>query len=321
MTVTERLGDIETDTASADDGDTWPHLHSACNHIDILQDTGMSDAGNFRCAWRDARSENHVVEVTGIQFGGTDASVQLHGHAKLLQAHAEVAQVFVEFFLAGNAFRQVELTTNLARTVEQRDMVAAFGRRDGKRESRRSGTHDCEFLHVGGRCHHQFRFMTGTWIDETTGELAIEDVIEAGLVATDAGVDQRDARGGERSAELHGFLEAAAAFHQIEHGLTEDDDEVAAHALASALYHGQRHANAILETATPAVLALIGALGDELIEEVAFRAHDLDAVVTGALTEYRKVREILDLLQYLFFACLGRNEAIDRCLYGRRGNQ
>src|SRR3989338_7585172 len=31
--------------------------------------------------------------------------------------------------------------------------------------------------------------MTGTWIDETTGELAIEDVIEAGLVATDAGVD------------------------------------------------------------------------------------------------------------------------------------
>jgi hypothetical protein len=47
-------------------------------------------------------------------------------------------------------------------------------------------------------------------------------------------------------------------------------------------------ADAVFETAAPAVLAEIGLLGDELVDQVAFRSHHLDAVVAGEAAPDRR---------------------------------
>ena len=43
----------------------------------------------------------------------------------------------------------------------------------------------------------------------------------------------------------------------------------------------------LLERAAPLVVAVVGLRRDELVDEVALGAHDLDAVVAGALRERR----------------------------------
>ena len=48
---------------------------------------------------------------------------------------------------------------------------------------------------------------------------------------------------------------------------------------ARAAHDLDRQAHAVLAVAAPGVVALVGARGEELVDEVAFRAHDLDAVV------------------------------------------
>ena len=47
-------------------------------------------------------------------------------------------------------------------------------------------------------------------------------------------------------------------------------------------------ADAVLERAAPVVVAVVGARRDELVDQVALGAHDLDAVVAGALREHAR---------------------------------
>ncbi|MCY1421104.1 hypothetical protein D9M71_367480 [compost metagenome] len=58
--------------------------------------------------------------------------------------------------------------------------------------------------------------------------------------------------------------------------------------------------------------------GEELVDEVAFRPHDLDAVVLGALRQQRAGDEVLDLLLDALFIQLARLERVDRRLDGAR---
>ena len=132
----------------------------------------------------------------------------------------------------------------------------------------------------------------------------------------DAGVDQCDAGGSQSFAEQHRLVEAAATLYQIEHGEAEDDDKVRSDPRAGAVDYLQREADTILEAAAPAVLALIGAPGNEFVDEVAFRAHDFHAIVTRLLTESGEFGEVLDLLEDLLFGGLGGHETIDGRLNG-----
>jgi hypothetical protein len=54
---------------------------------------------------------------------------------------------------------------------------------------------------------------------------------------------------------------------------------------AHAAHRFECEAAAVLETAAPAVLAEIGLLGDELVDQITFRSHHLDAVIAGELGE------------------------------------
>ena len=88
-------------------------------------------------------------------------------------------------------------------------------------------------------------------------------------------------------AERDDLVPRAAAVDEIEHRQPEDDDEVAADRLARAAHDLDREADPVLERAAPVVVAMVGARRDELVDEIALRAHDLDAVVAGALREPR----------------------------------
>jgi len=63
-------------------------------------------------------------------------------------------------------------------------------------------------------------------------------------------------------------------------------------------------------------------MGDqELVDEVAFRAHDLDAVVAGALGQAGAVDEVANLLLDALLVQLARRERVDRRLDRARRDQ
>src|SRR3546814_19763405 len=68
-----------------------------------------------------------------------------------------------------------------------------------------------------------------------------------------------------------------AAFDQVEHRQSVNDDEVRPAGLAHAAHDFHREAHAVFRAAAPAVVALVGARNRELVEQVALRAHHLDA--------------------------------------------
>ena len=115
------------------------------------------------------------------------------------------------------------------------------------------------------------------------------------LVPSDAGVDDRRARLGDRLGQLHDLRPRAAVRDQVEHGQPIDQDEVRADGLARAPHdlHGQAHP--VLVGPAPLVVALVRVGDEELVDEVPLRAHDLDSVVPGFLRQLGTPHEGLDL--------------------------
>ena len=114
-------------------------------------------------------------------------------HAGRLQAAIEVAQRLAELFLAGDAPCHVELAADSVRGVEQVHLVAALGQRGRCRQACRAGAHHREAASRGRAADHDFGLARGARIDQAGGQLVAEDVVEAGLIAGDAGVDIRGA--------------------------------------------------------------------------------------------------------------------------------
>ena len=222
--------------------------------------------------------------------------------------------------------------------------------------------------------------MASAGVDQTTGRLALEDVVQACLVAGDTGVDfvgpllrclfdkfsisqerarhgdhigmarcqyllsllrsidavgsdERDAHlahqtlgdpteaaprhhGGDRrhsclvpadarindggtglldalSQELH-FLPGAAAFHQIQHRQAVNNDKISPDRLAGAAHDFEREADAVLVRPAPFISPLVGLGYDKLVDEVAFRPHDLHAVVAGLLGQHGCAHKVVD---------------------------
>jgi hypothetical protein len=77
-------------------------------------------------------------------------------------------------------------------------------------------------------------------------------------------------------------------------------------------------AHAVGERAAPVILALVGAQREELRDEVALRAHDLDAVVARALGKHCGAHEIADSLLDLRHGEFARRVRVDPGLE-RRG--
>ncbi len=273
----------------------------------------------------------------------------------------------MELFLAGDALGHVELATDLVVGIEQGDLVAALGGHRGASQAGRTCADHRHLFRRGSRAVDQLGLVCGTRIDQAAGQLVLEHVVQAGLVAGDAGVDRLGAAGaglvgplrvgqqrarqrhhvgaaagedalgdvghvdavgrhqrhrymrlelggdtGEGGARhrggngrdarfvpadagiddrrasrldglglLHDLFPVAAVVNQIHQRQAVDDDEVRAAGLADAAHDLHCKTHALVGVATPAVGALIGARGDELVDEVALRAHHFDAIVAG----------------------------------------
>ena len=77
---------------------------------------------------------------------------------------------------------------------------------------------------------------------------------------------------------------------------------------------------AVFQAAAVFVIALVGAFGNELIDQIAFAAHDLNAVVPSLLRQLCAAYVVLyGLFDFAQTQCT-RSGGIDGGLYGRRGN-
>ena len=137
----------------------------------------------------------------------------------------------------------------------------------------------------------------------------------------DAGVDDRGAGGLDRARLGDDVVPAIAAFHQVEHRQPVDQDEVGAAGLAHATHDLHREAHAAGRIAAPGVVAPVGARRGELVQQVAFGAHDLDAVVAGVARARCRRREVADLALDRACAKGAGREGVDRCLQSRWRNR
>ncbi len=374
----EVLGHIEADAARADDGDARPRRLPSREQIGIADDLRVIEPGDVGHARHDAAGEDDLVEALEVGRGGLRAKTQLH--ARLLHPHPEVAEHLVELLLARHALGEVDLTAQLRRGFEERDAVAAFGGVGREAHARRAAAHDDDPLGRVRLREIQLQLIGRAGVHEAGGALLFEDVIEAGLVAADAGVDvirpvlggllhevgvgeqrprhahhvriaigedgfrhfrrvdavrrdegdsdfalqlvrhpgegapghhrrdgrhaglvpadagveDRRARGLHGLGELDDLVPGRSIRHQIQHGEPEDDDEVPAHGLAHGLHDLKRKAHAVRVAAAPFIRAAIGARDDEFVDEVAFAAHDLDAIVARLLRELGALGVVAD---------------------------
>ena len=145
--------------------------------------------GNARVARGDAGGDDDVLKPV-VQVSRAHPRTQLQHHAGGVEAALEVTQHLVEFFFARHLPGQVELAADGGRGIEQRDRVAALGQVDGGGHARRPGTHHGHALFGHHGAEHQLGFAAGAGVDQAAGHLVLEHMIQAGLVAGNAGVDQ-----------------------------------------------------------------------------------------------------------------------------------
>src|SRR5690606_3952623 len=133
------------------------------------------------------RGQHDVVVATQCFRRGAGGQFQFDAGG--FDAVPEPAQGFVEFLLARNPAREIELAADVRGSLEQRHRMPAIGSDGRAHQYGRSGGDGC-----GARWGVDWRvdkvgFRTGMRIDQTAGAPVLEYVIEAGLVAGDAGVD------------------------------------------------------------------------------------------------------------------------------------
>ena len=131
----------------------------------------------------------------------------------------------------------------------------------------------------------------------------------------DAGVEHVGAGGFDRAGMDRDLISGEPALHQIERGDSIDDHERRARRRTDPPHDLDRQAQPILERAAPAIGPRIGAHRDELGDEIAFRGHDLDAIVTGVLRQLGRARVVGDGL-----FDLGVGQRMDGAPVDRRGD-
>ncbi|KAG1198125.1 hypothetical protein G6F35_012683 [Rhizopus arrhizus] len=140
----------------------------------------------------------------------------------------------------------------------------------------------------------------------------------ARFMPADAGIDDRRACGLDGLCLLHDLLPVAAVLDQVHQRQAVDDDEVRTAGFTDAAHDLHREAHALAGVAAPAVTARVGARRDELVDEVALRAHHFHAVVAGLAGQLRAARVVADMPFDAAGRQRARRERVDRCLQLRR---
>ena len=157
---------------------------------------------DLRIAWQHTGREQHFIEGTRGQYVGCRACAEPQRHAGLAQPFAEIAQRLLELCLTRNDLGEVELSADRVRSLEQRHRMAALGERGGGGEPCRAGADHGDAARHRHGTNHEFGLMTGSRIDEAGCQLVGESVVEAGLIAGDAGVDARCTTGSGLAHEV-----------------------------------------------------------------------------------------------------------------------
>ena len=114
------------------------------------------------------------------------------------------------------------------------------------------------------------------------------------LVPAEAGVDHRRACGLDFGCQRDDLVPTLAVGDVVGHRHAVADDEVRPDRLAAAAHDLDRKPPAILGRTAPGVLSLVGARCEELVDQIAFAAHDLDTVVTRFAGKFRATGEVPD---------------------------
>mmetsp|Transcript_27775 Transcript_27775/g.58151 ORF Transcript_27775/g.58151 Transcript_27775/m.58151 type:complete len:200 (+) Transcript_27775:871-1470(+) len=104
---------------------------------------------------------------------------------------AKVSQSLVKLFFSRNSLGHIELSSNLVILVIKMYCVAHLPGRNGKGTSSWPGADhaNCHPLVFWEQFGLDFGFVTSGWIDQTTGYFTNKDVIQASLIASNAGID------------------------------------------------------------------------------------------------------------------------------------
>ena len=185
--VHQEFGDIEADAAGADHGDCRTERLAMAQYVDVAQYLRVILAGDMRVTRQHPGGDHYLVKA--VQLMRRHALAEMQVHPRVADAPGHVAQHLVKFFLARYQLGHVELPADLAGAVIQVHLVAAFGGDCRCGDAGRSGADHRDPLARNHRAVHQLSLVTGARVHQTTGQPVLEDVVQAGLVAGDAGVD------------------------------------------------------------------------------------------------------------------------------------
>ena len=216
-----------------------------------------------------------------------------------------------------------------------RTAALRFGEQFGIREERTrhrhhigvaAGDHIVRHLRIvnavsGHQRNGDFAFQLARYPAERRTRHRRGDGGDARFVPANPGVDNGGTGGFNRLRQLHGFVEGAAAFHQVEHRQAEDDNKIRTRTFTHRTHHlhGKTHAAGIVTT--PFVVALVGARGEKFVDQIALGAHHLHAVVTRFSRERGAASKVIYQRQDLVMAEGMGSKAVNRRLNSRGGNQ
>ena len=115
------------------------------------------------------------------------------------------------------------------------------------------------------------------------------------FVPADAGVDNSGTCLLDGFAQGYDLIPGLAALNEVQHRQPIDNDEVRPHGFAHPAnnFHGQAHA--VFVRAAPLVCPLVRPFTQKLVDEIAFGAHHLNAVIAGELGKFRGTDKVVDL--------------------------
>jgi hypothetical protein len=116
-----------------------------------------------------------------------------------------------------------------------------------------------------------------------------------GLVPANPGVDQRGTGLLDSFRLGHDLVPAVAVRHQVEHRQAVYDNEFPTRGGADTAHDFDRNPVAVSCLATPLVIPLVDPRCSKFIDEISFRPHHLDAVVTSPLRQPGGAHKALDL--------------------------
>ena len=190
----EELADVDTDATGADDSHPGAGGALTADQLGVGHDHRVVDAGDGRHPGHDAGGDDDLGEAGVDELVGADLAAEVHLDPAEVEAPGEVADRLRELLLARDPHRDVELAAHVVAGLEQLDLVATVGQRRGGGEPGGPGTDHGHLLHGAGRSDHQLGLVRGARVHQAAGALVDEGVVEAGLVAGDAGVDLVGAR-------------------------------------------------------------------------------------------------------------------------------